>query len=139
MAATPTIYFKNNAGCLWEEPAGYLRLEYYPGPRLEAQFRSLLTHARQALQRHSWSRMLVNQQQMSPFTAAEEAWMTTEWLPQAVHENGYRYGAVVVAHDVFARLAMTGIVMTSRKLGHTYRNFEHEKEAAAWLQLVINN
>jgi hypothetical protein len=133
MAVTPTIYFKNNAGCVWEEPAGYLRLEYYPGPRLEAQFRALLTHARQAMQRHSRGRMLVNQQQMSPFTAAEEIWMMNDWLPQAVRENGYRHGAVLVAHDVFARLAMTGIVMTSRKLGHTYRNFEQESEAVAWL------
>jgi len=131
--ATRTIYFKNNAGCAWEEPAGYLRLDYYPGPREEAQFRALLTHVRQALQRRGWARMLVNQQQMSPFTPAEEAWMMDEWLPVAVRENGYRYGAVLVAHNVFARLAMTGIVMTSRKLGHTYRNFEQEAEAEAWL------
>jgi len=131
--ATRTIYFKNNAGCVWEEPEGYLRLDYYPGPREETQFRALLTHIRQAMQRHSWGRMLVNQQQMSPFSPAEEAWMMNEWLPVAVRENGYRYGAVMVAHDVFARLAMTGIVMTSRKLGHTYRNFEHEKEAVSWL------
>lgn len=131
--ASRTIYFKNNVGCLWEEPEAYLHLEYYPGPREEVQFRALLTHARQAMQRRSWSRLLVNQQQMSPFTPTEENWMVNEWLPQAVRENGYRYGAVLVAHDVFARLAMTGLVMTSRKLGHTYRNFEHEKEAVTWL------
>jgi hypothetical protein len=132
-AASRTIYFKNNVGCLWEEPEGYLRLDYYPGPREEAQFRALLTHVRQAMQRHNWSRLLVNQQQMSALTPAEETWMVNEWLPQAVLENGYRHGAVIVAHDVFARLAMTGLVMTSRKLGHTYRNFEHDQEAIAWL------
>jgi hypothetical protein len=132
-AASRTIYFKNSVGCLWEEPEAYLRLEYDPGPREEVQFRALLTHVRQAMQRRSWSRLLVNQQKMSPFTPSEESWMMNDWLPQAVRENGYRYGAVVVAHDVFARLAMTGIVMTSRKLGHTYRNFEHEREAVDWL------
>lgn len=132
-AASRTIYFKNNVGCLWEEPEAYLRLEYYPGPREEVQFRSLLTHVRQAMQRRSWGRLLINQQKMSPFTLSEESWMMNDWLPQAVRENGYRHGAVVVAHDVFARLAMTGIVMTSRKLGHTYRNFEHEREAVDWL------
>lgn len=131
--ASRTIYFKNTIGCLWEEPGGYLRLDYYAGPREEVQFRALLTHARQAMQRRGWSRMLVNQQQMSPFTPGEETWMVNEWLPQAVRESGYRHGAVLVAHDVFARLAMTGLVMTSRKLGHTYRNFEEEKEAIAWL------
>ena len=132
-AASRTIYFKNSVGCLWEEPEAYLRLEYDPGPREEVQFRALLTHVRQAMQRRSWSRLLINQQKMSAFTPAEESWMVNDWLPQAVRENGYRYGAVVVAHDVFARLAMTGLVMTSRKLGHTYRNFEHEKEAVGWL------
>ena len=132
-AASRTIYFKNNVGCLWEEPEAYLRLDYYAGPREEAQFRALLTHGRQALQRRGWSRMLVNQQQMSPFTPGEEAWMVNEWLPQAVLDNGYRHGAVVVAHDVFARLAMTGLVMTSRRLGHIYRNFEQEAAAVAWL------
>ena len=132
-AASRSIYFKNNVGCLWEEPGAYVHLEYYPGPREDVQFRALLTHARQAMQRRGWSRMLINQQQMSPFTPGEESWMTSEWLPQAVRDSGYRHGAVVVAHDVFARLAMTGLVMTSRKLGHTYRNFEEEKDAVNWL------
>jgi hypothetical protein len=133
MSAARTIYFKNNAGCLWEEPLGYLQLEYYAGARSETQFQALLTHAQQAMKRHGWHRMLVNQQAMSAFTPIEEAWMMNEWLPRAVREAGYRYGAVVVAHNVFARLAMAGIVMTSRKLGHTYRNFEQEPDAIAWL------
>jgi hypothetical protein len=135
-AVSRTIYFKNSVGCLWEEPEAYLYLEYYAGPREELQFRALLTHVRQALQRRGWDRLLINQQQMSPFTPGEESWMMNEWLPQAVRENGYRYGALLVAHDVFARLAMTGLVMTSRKLGHTYRNFEQAPEAVAWLLSV---
>ncbi|GAB3639033.1 hypothetical protein GCM10027422_46240 [Hymenobacter arcticus] len=132
-ADSRTIYFKNSIGCIWEEPQAYLRLDYYPGPREEVQFRSLLTHARQAMQRRRWDRLLINQHEMSAFTAAEETWMTTEWLPKAVHENGYRYGAVLVAHDVFARLAMNSLLTTSRKLGHLYRNFEEETEAVSWL------
>ncbi|MGI4742246.1 MAG: hypothetical protein ACRYG7_44375 [Janthinobacterium lividum] len=132
-AASRTIYFKNSIGCIWEEPGDYLRLDYYPGVRADGQFKALLTHVRQALQRRSWARLLVNQQQMSPFTPTEEDWMINEWLPQAIRENGYRYGAVIVAQDVFARLAMNSLVVTSRKLGHLYRNFEHEPEAIAWL------
>lgn len=128
-----TIYFKNSIGCIWEEPQAYLRLDYYPGLREEAQFRSMLTHLRHAMQRRGWSRVLINQQQMSPFTPVEESWMVNEWLPQAVHENGYRYGAVVVAHDVFARLTMNSLLVTSRKIGHLYRNFEGENEAVDWL------
>jgi hypothetical protein len=64
--AARTIYFKNNAGCLWEEPEAYIRLEYYAGVRNETQFQALLTHAQQAMKRHGWSKMLVNQQAMRP-------------------------------------------------------------------------
>jgi hypothetical protein len=132
-AASRTIYFKNSIGCIWEEPQDFLRLDYYAGPREESHFRALLTHVRQAMQRRKWDRLLVNQKEMSAFTPAEETWMVDEWLPVAVRENGYRYGAVVVAHDVFARLAMSNIISTSRKLGHLYRNFEGETDATNWL------
>lgn len=133
MPAERTLSFKNDAGSLWEEPQGYLRLDYNPGRRNETQFQELLTHARLALHQRGWSRMLVNQQQMSAFSPSEERWMTTEWLPQAVREDGYRHGAIVVAHNVFARLATANLVLSSRQLGHVYRNFENDEEAARWL------
>lgn len=131
--ATRSLYFENSTGRLWEEPEGYLRLEYKPGPRELMQFRAMLTHTAQALSRRQWTRILVDQRQMAPFNPAEQAWMTTEWLPKAVHEHGYRHGAVLVAHNVFARLAMTQLVLASRDLPHTYRTFESEAEALAWL------
>lgn len=134
--ATRSLYFENSIGRLWEEPDGYLRLEYKPNPREAVQFRALLTHAAQALSRHHWANMLVDQRQMTPFTPAEQAWMSGEWLPKAVHEHGYRHGAVLVAHNVFARLAMTQLVLGTRDLPHTYRTFEDEAEAVAWLESV---
>ena len=132
-AATRTIYFENGVGRIWEEPANYLRLEYRPGPREEGQFRALLNHLAQALVRRGWNSILVDQRHMTPFQASEQAWMLSEWLPRAVRESGYRYGAVVVAHNVFARLAMTPLVLGASELGHTYRTFETETEAEAWL------
>jgi hypothetical protein len=134
--APRSLYFENSVGRLWEEPAGYLRLEYKPNPRETVEFRALLTHTAQALSRHQWASILVDQRQMSPFIPAEQAWMTSEWLPKAVHEHGYRYGAVVVAQNVFARLAMTQLVLGSHDLSHTYRTFEDETEALAWLESV---
>ena len=100
------------------------------------QFRALLTHTAQALSRRQWANILVDQRQMTPFTPAEQAWMTGEWLPKAVREYGYRHGAVLVAHNVFARLAMTQLVLSTRDLPHTYRTFEDEDEALAWLGSV---
>ena len=134
LQATRSLYSENSIGRIWEEPEGYLRLEYKSNPREEAQFRPLLTHTAQVLSRHHWPNMLVDQRQMSPFTPAEQTWMAGEWLPKAVHEHGYRYGAVLVAHNVFARLAMTQLVLSARDLPHTYRTFEDEAEAVAWLE-----
>ena len=131
--ASRSLYFENSVGRLWEEPTGYLRLEYKPGPRGEVEFRALLTHAAQALTRHHWRSILVDQRQMTPFVMSEQTWMGTEWLPHAVHEHGYRFGAVLVAQNVFARLAMTQLVLSTRNLPHTYRTFEGEDEAVGWL------
>ena len=135
-SAARSLYFENNVGRLWEEPAGYLRLEYKPNPRETVQFRALLTHTAQALSRRQWAAILVDQRQMTPFNPAEQAWMSGEWLPKAVHEHGYRHGAVLVAHNVFARLAMTQLVFSTRDLPHLYRTFEDEGEALTWLGSV---
>lgn len=128
-----SLYFENSVGRVWEEPEQFIRLQYKPGPRDAVQFRALLTHAAQALSRRRWSGMLVDQREMAPFSPTEQAWMTGEWLPNAVHEHGYRRGAILVAHNVFARLAMTQLVLGVRELPHTYRTFETESEAVAWL------
>ena len=130
---TRSLYFENSIGRIWEEPEGYLRLEYFPEPREAVQFRALLTHAAQALSRRQWSKMLVDQREMTPYTTSEQEWMTTEWLPRAVQESGYRYGAILVAHNVFTRLVTNQYVMASRGLPHSYRTFETDEAAVAWL------
>ena len=127
------LYYENGIGRIWEEPEGYLRLEYLPGPRETVQFRALLTHVSHALLRQRWSKMLVDQRDMAPLSSSEQEWMSNEWLPRAVTESGYRYGAVLVARNVFARLAMNQFVMANRNLGHTYRTFEAEDAAVEWL------
>lgn len=131
-----SLYFENSAGRIWEEAVGYLRLEYKTGPRDVVPFRAILTHLMQAMSRHRWSRVLIDQRLMAPYTPTELAWMGDEWLPRAVHEHGYRYGAALVAHDVFARLAMNQFVLANRSLPHTYRSFETEETALAWLESV---
>ena len=73
---------------------------------------------------------------MAPFNATEQAWMASEWLTKAVHEHGYCNGAVLIAQNVFARLAMTQLVLGTRDLPHTYRSFDDESTAIIWLKLV---
>ncbi|MCC3154202.1 hypothetical protein Q3A66_04680 [Hymenobacter sp. BT770] len=128
-----SLYFENSIGRIWEEPEGFLRLEYRAGLREPVQFRALLTHAVQAMSRRRWEKMLVDQREMAPLSPSEQEWMATEWLPRAVQEGGYRYGAILIANNVFARLAMNQYVMASRGQSHVYRTFETEETAVAWL------
>ncbi|WP_375416053.1 hypothetical protein [uncultured Hymenobacter sp.] len=131
--ASRTIYFENQAGRIWEEPADYLRLDYRAGARSAEQLQALLTHLLRALVRRGWHRALINQQEMVPFSVAEQAWLVEQWLPRAVLEGGYRRGAVLVAQNGLARLAMTTVVAATRHLPHTYQTFELEADALAWL------
>ncbi len=135
--ASRSIYFENAAGRVWEEPLNYLRLDYYANPREEAVFRALLTHVLQAMIRRGGGRMLIDQRQMRPYSATERAWLVDEWLPRAIREAGYRYGAVVLAENAFARVSMTRLAMATRGLGNTYKTFENEAQAIEWLTQTV--
>ena len=131
--AARLLYFENLAGRVWEEPLGYLRLEYRAGPREETQFRALLTHVLRALVRQGEGKLLVDQRKMAPYSDAERTWLVSEWLPRAVREARYRYGAVLLAEDVFARVSMTRLALAARDLSNTYKTFETEAAALDWL------
>lgn len=59
--------------------------------------------------------------------------VSTEWLPQAVSESGYCFGAVLAAQNIFARPTMTQLVVATRELPHRYRTFETEETVVVWL------
>ncbi|MBC6699904.1 hypothetical protein H8B14_17400 [Hymenobacter sp. BT190] len=98
-----------------------------------SETQAVLTHARLALQRFGWYRIFIDQSQMVPFTAEEQQWISTEWLPLAI-QNGYRYGAIAVSSDVMVRLATAYITTQIQNTPLTYRSFESGPEAQAWLQ-----
>ena len=129
---TPRLIFENNAGQLATDPAGFLRIIWNGNARTIADTHQLFEQMRQALQQHSWSRVLVNQSAMTPFSTAEQQWITREWLPLAV-EAGYRHGAVVLSPDVFVRLATAYITTHVPDLPLTYRSFDAEADALQWL------
>ncbi|WP_139925219.1 hypothetical protein [Hymenobacter sp. DG01] len=134
-ASSPVVYFENAAGTLLEEPAGYIRAiwgggaQQYPTPAVQALFTQMML----GMQRRNWSRMLIDQTRMRPFTPEEQQWIAHEWLPRAVTEGGYRYGAVVVSPEVMVRLATAYVTTQSQELPLTYRSFDTEAAAQAWL------
>jgi predicted anti-sigma-YlaC factor YlaD len=127
------IYFQNAAGRLLEDPAGFLQAHWSPDSRTFTDLKALFTHMALCMQQRKWSRMLINQRGMLPFSQEEQRWVAEQWLPEAVRTAGYRFGAVVVSENVLTRLATAYITTHVQGLPLTYRSFESDEEAKAWL------
>lgn len=128
----PLLLLNNAAGQVIADPEGFLRLQWSGQTRAFADTRAMFTTSAQALRHYGWGRILINQVQMQPFSSEEQLWISQQWLPSAVHESGYRFGAVVVATNVLTRLA-TAFVTSTPELPLRYRSFGTEEEALAWL------
>ena len=133
---TPKLYSENKAGRLLEHPDGFVVLVYAPGPRKFTDLQALLTHVRNLLERNRWHRLLGDQRQMAPFSEEERAWIVDYWLDSSRQRAGGIHSAVVLAHDVFARLSMNQVTHAAKVSDLTYRVFEREAEAEAWLRQV---
>ncbi len=133
MVAASLLLFKNRAGLLLADPAGFLRANWGAQPRTLADTQEFFANMQQQLQAYRWSRILINQVGMLPFSPAEQQWVAHEWLPQAVRVGGYRHGAIVVSHDVLVRLATAYVTTNVQGLPLVYRSFDDEAEAVAWL------
>jgi hypothetical protein len=127
------VYFANSAGRVLEHPAGYAVFEYAPGARQLSDLQALLIHTGQLLRRRQWHRLLGDQRRMTPFTAEESAWILGYWLDPANQHTQALYAAVLLAEDVFARLATTQLINDAKAATLTYHMFDNEPAAAAWL------
>jgi hypothetical protein len=129
----PLLLFENAAGRLLADPAGFLRTTWSPGARTLADAQALFTQMARALEQRGWSRILINQAAMPPFTPQEQQWIAQQWLPGAVPRAGYRHGAVVVSPDVLVRLATAFVTTSVQGLPLTYRSFDTDAAATSWL------
>ena len=136
MPTTLSVLFSNAAGQLAADPAGFLRMTWAAGPRQFADTQGLLTALAHALRQHGWGKVLADQTLMPSFSPAEQQWIQ-EWLPVAVHECGYRYGAIVVSTDTYARLATAFITTNVGGLPLRYRSFDAAQEAIDWLLRAV--
>ncbi|GAB2465115.1 hypothetical protein GCM10011375_35010 [Hymenobacter qilianensis] len=127
------IYYENPVGRAVNDPLGFARLMYQAGSRPEDDFKALLNNVTKLMARREDGCLLVDQRLMSPFTPEEQEYVIQQWLPRLVEKGGYRYGAVLVAQNVFARLATSTIIAAVRDLSITYQYFEQEAEAVNWL------
>ena len=133
-AADSLLVFQNPAGQLAADPAGFVRMTWAATPRTLADTQALLTQLAAALKQRSWGKVLADQTMMPSFSPAEQQWVAQQWLPQAVQDGGYRYGAIVVSTNAFARLATAFITTNVQGLPLRYRSFDQVADATAWLR-----
>ncbi|MBC6989565.1 MULTISPECIES: hypothetical protein [Hymenobacter] len=128
------LYFANSVGSITEHPDGYAIVRYNAGPRQLDHLQAFLAHASQLLRSRNWHKMLGDQRLMSPYTPEEQAWIVDYWLMRQQTEGRAVYGAVVVPHDVFARLSLSQMMHEAQAAALTYRLFDEEEVAIAWLR-----
>ncbi|AYA38709.1 hypothetical protein D3Y59_17620 [Hymenobacter oligotrophus] len=128
------VYFENASGSVAEHPEGFAVLSWHKGPRHLNDFKAVLNHLDRLLRLRNWSKLLADQQLMTPFTPEETAWVMQDWLPRAVGEGPYRYAAVILPLDVFARLASQSVLSESQKKFVAYQHCATEAEAVQWLR-----
>lgn len=133
-SSTLSIYFENATARLLEHPDGYVIFEYKPGPRIFTDFQAALTHTGNLLRRYDWYKILSDQRQMEPFTEQETTWVTEYWLDHNRQRAGGIYAAVLLAENVFARLAATQLRHEAKAAALTYRLFDTTADATAWLR-----
>jgi hypothetical protein len=126
------IYFENSVGRILEHPDGYALVHYHPGARDLAYLQAFLRHVGQLLQRRGWHKILGDQRQMTPYTAAESQWIVDFWLS---YQNQGRavYGAVLLTPDAWAQLPAPYRGAPAQAGAMTYCLFVDEGAALAWL------
>lgn len=129
-----TIYFENAVGRLSEHANGYALVQYKPGKREFTDFQALLTHLGHLLARRRWHKVLTDQRAITPFTDQERAWVNERWGSGATEPPQETVAALLLPHDVFARLSTSQIIHDARAGSLVYHIFEDEVAAGTWLR-----
>ncbi|MBC6989030.1 hypothetical protein [Hymenobacter sp. BT491] len=128
------LYFENPVGRILEHPDGIAWVQYQPGPRQFDHLKAFLTHTGRLLGLRGWRKLLGDQRLMAPFTPEESAWIVDYWLAHQGDDKQPLYGAVLLPHDVFARLSVSQMMHEAQAAALTYRLFEEVPAAEAWLR-----
>lgn len=130
----PSLYFHNALGrVLLHASAGYVRIEWQAAPMTSLELRAVYEHTLSLLRREGLTRVLTDHRDMPPYTAADRDWLTTQWVPRAVAEVGYRRCAIVQAHAVFNHLATKQMVQELSSGPLEIQYFAEAEPAMAWL------
>jgi hypothetical protein len=131
---THTVYFENPVGRISEHANGYAIVQYKPGKRVFTEFQALLTHLGHLLQRRGWHKVLTDQRALAPFTDQEQTWIREAWMSPLTSRRQQTLAAVLLPHDVFARLSSNLVMQDAREGTLVYHIFDDELAAGTWLR-----
>ncbi|RYY21514.1 MAG: hypothetical protein EOO36_00565 [Cytophagaceae bacterium] len=133
--AQETLFFQNEAGQLYYQPAGYVRLawaaERLPPESIQAFYEQTLalllsTRVRRILSDHG---------QRAPLAIAAQEWLTTNWIPRVMKEARTCHCAIVEGANPLHRLSTQSIVSTA-PVGFQFKRFDNFAAADTWLRAL---
>ncbi|NML65147.1 hypothetical protein HHL22_08010 [Hymenobacter sp. RP-2-7] len=129
-----TIYFQSAAGLVLEHTLDrYAELRYLPSKRQPGELATLLTQLGRLLLARGWHKFLSDNRQMTPYSADEKQWFTSQWLPGLVPRPNPLTGVVILPEQVVARLSFLEMSMKAGGGSLRYRTFHELDEALAYL------
>jgi hypothetical protein len=129
------LYFENAVGRLFTPSNGYVRLEYKNGVRRLEELQAILHHASKLLELTQVNKLLCDQRHMREFTSVESQWIVQYWQKRVVEQERPLYGAILTPHNVFARLSINSLMAEAKTAALTFRTFDNEAAALAYLQV----
>lgn len=104
-----SLYFHNSLAYVIELPGAYVRVDWQAAPMFSSSLREVHEQLLQLLKEKQLRKVLSDHQLMPAIMPKDQQWLITDWLPRAVLESGYRYCAIINAHDVYNRLSTSYI------------------------------
>jgi hypothetical protein len=131
--AQETLFFQNQVGRLYYQPAGYVRLawaaERQPVEVIQAFYEQVLA----LLKSSGVRRVLSDHGQRAPLPIAAQEWLVSNWIPRAVQEARTRHCAIVEGADPLHRLSTQSVVSTA-PAEFQFKRFDNFAAADAWLR-----
>ncbi|MFD1873344.1 hypothetical protein [Hymenobacter bucti] len=128
-----TILSQNSAGKIYYEPAGYVRLTWAPERQpldvIQAFYEQVLASLLSTGAHH----ILSEHGARAPLPIVAQEWLTTNWIPRAMHLANTHTCAIVEGADPLHRLSTQSVVSTAPE-GFRFKRFDSFAAADAWLR-----
>ena len=132
LRASETVCFQNEAGSIFYNSAGYVRLAWSSDRITLESIQAFYEQTLSLLLRTGSQRILTEHGQRKPLSVAAQQWLTTNWLPRAVQEARLSRTAIVEGADPLHRLS-TQAVVSAAPAEVVFKRFHTVSSAETWL------